>query len=105
MSYFGTVRAHSGILGSRVWDGTGQAYFDPTNAVYSYVLAIVWPGSLPAISNVATIGDVLEAFLGFGWFMDHPHNIHKKRYGSQAKICDGLGKVISWVDDHWDSLM
>jgi hypothetical protein len=101
ISYFGAVKAHSGISWSEAWDSTGQAYFEPTNAVYSCVLERVWPGCLPGMSNVETRGDVLEAFLGMIWFMDHPDNMQKKRCHNQVQICDALHKVISWVYDHW----
>lgn len=39
MSYFGAVKAHSGIPRSAAWDSTGQAYFDPRNKIYTYITA------------------------------------------------------------------
>jgi hypothetical protein len=104
MSYFGAVPAHSGIPESDAWawDRTGQAYFDPGNEIYCYVLDKVWPGCLPGFDNMSTKGDVPEAFLGFCWFMGHPDNMQSHLYRSQLRICDDFGKVIAWVYDHWD---
>ena len=102
MSYFGAVKAHSGIPGSAVWDSTGQAYFDPTNKVYAYILDKVWPGCLPGMTNPVTLGDVMEAFLGFGWFMGHPDNMQSHSCRYQLQVYDDLHKVIAWVYDHWD---
>jgi hypothetical protein len=58
MSYFGAVKAHSGIPGSEAWDSTGQRYFDPSNEVYSYILDKVWPGCLPGMTNRGSLGDL-----------------------------------------------
>jgi hypothetical protein len=102
MSYFGAVKAHSGIPGSEAWDNTGQRYFDPSNKVYSYILHKVWPGCLPGMTNPESFGDVMEAFLGFGWFMGHPDNMQSHSCRYQLQVYDDLHKVIAWVYDHWD---
>ena len=107
MSYFGAVKAHSGIPGSLIqaWDSTQQAYFDPGNEVYSYILDKVWPGCLPGMTNRGTLGDVLEAFLGFGWFMGHPDNMQSHLCRYQLQVYDDLHKVIAWLYDHWEDRM
>jgi hypothetical protein len=107
MSYFGAVKAHSGIPGSLIqaWDSTRQAYFDPGNEVYSYILDKVWPGCLPGMTNRGTLGDVLEAFLGFGWFMGHPDNMQPHMCHYQLQVYDDLHKVIAWLYDHWEDRM
>ena len=102
MSYFGAVKAHSGIPGSHAWDSTGQAYFEPGNETYTYILHKVWPGCLPGMTNCGTLGDVLEAFLGFGWFMGHPDNMQSHSCRYQLQVYDELHKVIAWVYDHWE---
>jgi len=107
MSYFGAVNAHAGLPGSLIqaWDRTGRAYFDPGNEVYSFVLHKVWPGCLPGMTNRGTLGDVLEAFLGFGWFMGHPENSYKDMCHYQLQVYDDLHKVIAYLYDHWEDRM
>ena len=101
-SYFGAVKAHAGIPGSKMYDSSGQLYADPGNWVYSQVLRQVWPGCLPWMSNEGTLGDVLEAFLGFCWFMNHPDNTQRHTCHWQLQISNDLHEVIAYVGDHWN---
>ena len=110
MSHFGAVRAHEFIEGE-VYDRSGDAYFDATNKVYTYVLQSVWPGTLKWMRNPETIGDVMEAFLGLCWLHCHPdsHKILKvKRFtGSQLllalRLRQNVEQVILWIYDHWET--
>ena len=56
----------------------------------------------PGISNEETKGDVMEAFLGFGWFMEHPDNMYIDSCCSQLEVYGALHKVIAFVYDNWD---
>ena len=42
MSKFGAVKAHQGVPWSKAYDSSGQAYFDPGNMTYAYVLMQLW---------------------------------------------------------------
>lgn len=46
---------------------TGDRYLDVTNAVYTEVFRLAWPTALPGFTNKETVGDVLEALLGY-WY-------------------------------------
>ena len=103
MSYFGAVMAHAGHSHASAYDRSGQAYVDPTNKVYAYVLDKVWPTSLreSGISNPGKKGDLLESFLGLGWFMGHPDNPQSGRYHFQLAVCYAVHKVIAYTYDNW----
>jgi hypothetical protein len=101
-SYFGAVKAHAGIPGAKIYDSGGQLYADPGNWVYKQVLRKVWPGCLPEMGNEKTLGDVMEAFLGFCWFMSHPDNTQRHTCHWQLQISNDLHEVIAYVSDHWD---
>ena len=105
MSYFGAVKAHRQVPWSRVYDSTGEAYHDPGNAFYAYVLRHVWPGCLPGMTSVSTLGDVMEAFLAFGWFMGHPENLQRSHPANMQalQVYESLHKVLAFVYYHWHS--
>ena len=103
MSYFGAVKAHSGIQSFK-FDSTGQAYHDPGNKFYKYILRKVWPGCLPGMSNAANMGDVMEAFLGFGWFMEHSDNIQAQSCRGRLQVYENLHKVMAYVFVHWGTM-
>ena len=100
MSHFGAVKAHEDIRDYHVYDSSGQAYYDPGNDVYSWVLANVWPGSLPDLTNIEKRGDVVEALLGFCWFMSHPEG-HPQDFHWPLYLYQSFDKVIRYIDDHW----
>ena len=103
MSYFGEVKAHEDIDCFRVYDSTGQAYYDLGNEVYEWVLTKVWPGSLPGM-NREKRSDVVEALLGMFWFMDHPQRyLNTRSFHWPLYVHQALDKVIRYIDDHWDS--
>lgn len=101
-SYFGAVKAHPGIPDSKMYDRSGQMYADLGNQLYTDVLFQVWPGCLPGMSNKEKLGDVLEAFLGFCWFMSHPDNTQSHLCHRQLQIADDLHKVMAYLSDHRD---
>ena len=77
----------------------GSLYMDPGNWVYKRALLFVWPRALPGFSNQGTIGDVVEAFLGFAY-------MQKYRSGwwgtEQREFIRLLELVISKVYLHWN---
>ena len=48
-------------------NGERIRYIDPLNVRYAEVFRCIWPESLTHITNVETLGDVVEAFLGYHW--------------------------------------
>ena len=72
LSYFGAVQipktSHGRLESHWVCPKTGTAYMDPTNAIYAMVFKLCWPDTLEELnkSNNETIGDLVEALLG--WF-------------------------------------
>ena len=102
LSYFGAVKAHRGIPNSKIYDSSGQMYADLGNQLYFDVLNQVWPGwrsnkGTAWMSNQATVGDLVEAFLGFCWFMSHPDNTESHRCAWQIQIANDLHKVIAYL--------
>lgn len=103
LSHFGAIPAHRGITDYEVYDSSGQAYHDATNEVYTEVLHRLWPGCLPGLSNVETIGDVMEAFLGICWFMGHPENERRHLFREQLEVVKRVNKVVSFIHGNWGS--
>lgn len=48
------------------------------------------------------LGDIMEAFLGFGWFMGHPDNTQSPVCRRQLQVYDDLHAVVGHVYDNWD---
>ena len=77
----------------------GSFYMDPGNRVYKRAFRFVWPRALPDFSNQETIGDVVEAFLGFAYI--------QKKYrpgwwgAEQRELLRLLELVIFNVYAHW----
>ena len=110
MSKFGAVKAHPYADCCRAYDISGQAYFDPMNKTYAYVLMRVWDNKALVsreITNTEAMGDVVEALLGFAWFLYHPENIYSERNRFEAELCyemiEALHEVIAYTYDHWES--
>ena len=106
MSYFGAIKAHQGIRACHVfaYDRRGLGFFDAGNACYTWVVMKVWPlaFSESGISNEEKVGDVVEAFLGFRWFFEHPDNVAISSNDKPLKIINALDQVIAYVYDNWD---
>ena len=110
MSKFGAVKAHPYADCCRAYDISGQAYFDPTNKTYAYVLQRVWDGKAlvsRGITNTETLGDVVEALLGFAWFLYHPGNICAGRNRLEEELCfemiEALHEIIAYTYANWES--
>ena len=110
MSRFGAVKAHQGVPWSKAYDSSGQAYFDPGNMAYAYVLMQVWDNNVLRSRNIShqeTLGDVVEALLGFGWFLYHPENVCSGRNRTEQELSyeliQALHVVIAYTYEHWDS--
>ena len=79
MSYYGAIEIPDAVPDGSVRvdftmvevDGTRRNYFDPGNYCYLCVFRMIWPAALPDISNHETMGDVLEAFLGYHWTLTY----------------------------------
>ena len=98
----GAVKAHEDICQFGVYDSSLQAYYDPGNEVYSWVLANVWPEALPFMSPEKR-GDVVEALLGMCWFMSHPERYLKTpAFHWALYVHAALDLVIRYIDDNWD---
>ena len=89
---------------------SGQAYFDPMNKTYAYVLKRVWEGKAlvsRGITNTETMGDAVEALLGCAWFLYPPDHIYSQRNRDEAELfyemIQALHEVIDYTYDHWDS--
>ena len=72
LSHLGAVRVPQGASlgrGHLLFEDEVHLYLDPTNAVYKKVWVAAWPEGpdLLGISAEETIGDLVEAFLGFHW--------------------------------------
>ena len=108
MSRFGAVKAHRGVPACNVvaYDRTGLGYFDAGNKCYKWVVMQCWPEAFSTlgISNEVTIGDCVEALLGFRWFLEHPENAVKdiQRNDEVLEVMNALDQVIAYVSDHWD---
>ena len=63
----------------------------------------VWPGTFSesGISNEEKVGDVVEAFLGFRWFLEHPDNVAISSNDKPLEWLNALDKVIAHAYDHW----
>jgi len=77
----------------------GSLYMDPGNWVYKRTLHFVWPRALPGFSNQKTIGDVLEAFLGFAYMQAKYKPAW--RGTEQREFIRLLELVLSKVYLHW----
>ena len=83
LSYFGAVRipktSHGRLKSERHWvcPTTGTAYMDPTNAIYAMVFKLCWPDTLEELymSNKETIGDLVEALLGWFYLTNVTHHL------------------------------
>lgn len=56
------------------------------------------------MSDAEKMGDVMEAFLGFGWFMEHPSNIQAQTCRGRLQVYENLHKVMAYVFVHWDTM-
>ena len=71
MSYCGAVRVPDDFPNEFVSytdEKTGQRFIDPMNSLYCDVFKAVWP-NVTFISNPETVGDLIEAILGWAWVM------------------------------------
>ena len=109
MIKFGAVKAHRNVPMSKAYDKSGQAYFDPGNETYAFVLMQLWDKNALLSRHITrqdTAGDVVEALLGFGWFLYHPENVWSSRNMARQTQCysliQALHKVIAYTHDHWD---
>ena len=103
MSYSWALKAHKDIRKFRVYDSSMQAYYDPGNVVYAWVLSNVWPDALPWMSTEKK-GDVVEALLGMFWFMNHPERyLQTQTFHWPLYVAQALDKVIRYVHDHWNT--
>ena len=67
LSYYGGVSCRGEIPPCYICPHTGSEFFDPTNRVYNALFRLVWPTSVPNITNDETVGDLIEALLGFAY--------------------------------------
>ena len=108
LSHFGAVRADRNVPNTvrAIYDCSGQAWFDPQNATYAFVLEkMLGRDNMEEmnISNVETLGDMLEAFFGLCYFMQHPENqCARLCCRSQLESWDHLDAVVWYVYHHWD---
>ena len=108
LSHCGAVRADRNVPNTvwDIYDCSGQAWFDPQNATYAFVLENIlgrYNIEEMNISNVETLGDILEAFFGLCYFMQHPENqCASLRCRSQLESWNRLDAVVRYVYHHWD---
>ena len=74
---------------------THVAYFDALNKHYSAVFDELWPRCFSNISNYAVKGDLMEAFLGYGFMMDT--GIHRSWGNLQKSILAALDTYIYYT--------
>ena len=75
MSYYGAIEIPDAVPdgSARVdftmveVDGTRRNFIDPGNRCYIIVFRQLWPAGLPFITDPETLGDCVEAFLGYHW--------------------------------------
>ena len=108
LSHFGAVRADRNVSSS-VWaihDCSGQAWFDAGNATYAFVLEMMVGGHNLRemnLSNVETLGDMLESFFGLCYFMQHPKNERLSDFSSQLESWNHLDAVVRYLYHNWDN--
>ena len=70
---------------------TQQAYFDPSNAVYKAVFMNCWPEACEnlGMSNKATLGDMMEALLGW---------VYLNTQGRPATMGVYVNKVVEMIE-------
>ena len=87
---------------------TNEEYFEPGNKTYAFVMNMLWPDALPGFSNKETIGDVLEAFLGYAYLvrLNKLKSLTSKCHWDdfQWDIVSLLNYVVWFVFIHWDRL-
>ena len=105
LSKLGGVRVRaSGIPRSGVdWldQECGMGYIDPGNAIYSFVLASIWPGL--SFSNIGTRGDIVEALLGWS-FLSLIMRCQPRTNKSVEFVLD-LDRVLWYVWTHRSSFL
>ena len=75
---------------------THVAYFDALNKHYSAVFDELWPRCFVNISNYEVKGDLMEAFLGFGFIMEQGG--HHRKWGTlQQRILTALDTYIYYT--------
>ena len=108
LSHFGAVRADRNVPNTvrAIYDCSGQAWFDAQHATYAFLLKSMFGRyniEERNISNVETLGDMLEAFLELCYFMQHPENqCASLRCRTQLESWKYLDAVIRYVYHHWD---
>ena len=108
LSHFGAVRADRNIPSSMcgIYDSSGKVWFDARNRTYAFILEMMMGGDALEemnLSNAATLGDMLEAFFGPCYFMQHPENkCASLRCRSQLESWNHLDAVVRYVYLHWD---
>ena len=108
LSHFGAVRADRDVPNTvwEIYDCSGQAWFDAQNATYAFVLEKIlgrYNIEEMNISNVETLGDILEAFFGLCYFMQHPENhCASLRCRTQLESWNHLDALVRFVYNHWD---
>jgi len=91
MSYWGAVRAWKDArLTDPSWvDVDGTVYWDCSNFIYAEVMLRTWPSLRDLYYNDGSIGDVLEAFLGYAWRCrrrDLPQSSFQQRFVEQVEL-------------------
>ena len=108
LSYHGAVLTHGQVapcFTSTEGELKGERYFEPGNATYKHVLRMLWPSALPGYEKRETIGDVIEAFLGYAYLMREGRVPFQTRpWGPfQIQIIADLHFVLLYVFVHWDT--
>lgn len=91
VSYVGAIRVPDAFPDKEIsWrdPDTGERYLDPGNAVYCAAFRSVWDQVIPE-RNQKTIGDLIEAMLGWAW-------TKRVRHGElDSPLCEAF---LKWLE-------
>ena len=115
LSHCGAVRSRDGDPCHYVCTVEGVRYFDPTNRVYSVVLAILAPELEAEAWNSETRGDICESLMGFHYLVKRnlaPGDVRRTQqvaemidycssfaYRLEARTRDDFFMWVRWITD------
>ena len=110
LSHFGAVRADRNVPENMwaVYDVSEIPYFDPSNETYVYIMQKLWGLDRLLmvhynLSSKEKIADIMEAFLGICYVMQHPSSSKRQSCEFHIESWKHLDAVIRYVWRNWNT--
>ena len=101
LSWHGAIRvkANSSLPPAYYCQETHLHYADPTNKVHGHFFRLAWGHTVFANANDVTIGNLIEAFLGYMWFMKV---FYPRRAENHSSLQQAVGAIEIVIENIYD---